>query len=296
MKTRILSCVLLLALCLPLALGLTSCGQDTKFTFEKLTDQEAYKLIKAESSAEEIVIPSTYEGLPVVDIEETAFTYCTKLKKLTVPASITAMDDVAINSIMDLEELHVEDLVAWLNVEYRRSGSSGGGAARFKLYEGDTLVEKIDGTEARFENVTATTLKRDALGGCISLKEITLWGSVKKIDSSAFAGCEALEKFVSNGLVTEYACCFTNCPALKTVDLNGITSTGNGGIFNDCPALESVTFPHTLRTFHDNAFLKCDALKKVTFECFDDWSETMEQNVERFKSNNPTVEVIKVVG
>lgn len=296
MKTKILSCILLLALCLPLALGLTSCGKDTKFTFEKLADQEAYKLIKAEGSAEEVVIPSTYEGLPVVDIEATAFVYCTKLKKLTVPASITAMDDVAINCIMDLEELHVEDLVAWLNVEYRRSGNTGGGAARFKLYEGDTLVEKIDGGEARFENVTATTLQMDTLRGCISLKEIALWGSVRKIEAWAFAGCEVLEKFTSNCLVTEYDCCFTNCPALKTVDLEGITSTGNGGIFNDCPALESVTFPHTLRTFYDNAFLKCDSLKKVTFECFDDWSETMEQNVERFKSNHPTVEVIKVVG
>ena len=150
----------------------------------------------------------------------------------------------------ELEELHVEDLVAWLNVEYQRSGSSGGGAARYKLYEKDTLKEKIDGTEERFDNVTVTTLKQDTLRGCISLKEITLWGSVTKIDTWAFAGCDALKKFTSNGLVTEYAGCFTNCEALKSVNLKGITNTGNSGIFVDCPALESVTFPHTLTTFY----------------------------------------------
>ena len=81
MKIKITVLVLLLALCLPLACGFTSCSQKANFTFEKLTDQEAYKLVKAEGSAEEVVIPSTYEGLPVVAIAETAFIYNTKVKK-----------------------------------------------------------------------------------------------------------------------------------------------------------------------------------------------------------------------
>ncbi|MBQ8429678.1 MAG: leucine-rich repeat domain-containing protein [Clostridia bacterium] len=297
MAKRVISGWLSVLALASLAFNVSGCAsKEAKFTYTKLDGEEAYALTRVEGAATEISVPSTYEGLPVTKIEEGAFWNCTKLEKLTLPASITTIEGGAVNGVDTLEELHVENLVDWCAIEYEGMNGSGAAAATFALYEGETLVETIDGSEDRFdvlaEKELGYKLDQNTFCGCTSLKEITLWDSITQIEGFAFMNCASLEKFFSNGSVSTYGLYFVNCPVLKTVNLKGIKSTGNSGIFSECAALEAIVFPDTLTSFYSNVATDCPALKKMTFYS---WNDNIQTNTDVFKSNNPSVEIEKII-
>ncbi len=101
-KLSLLTGLMLLVLCLCLA----ACGQDPSTDEGQTTGQDAEQMLGelayvlneagdgyvvtgiATFTGTELVIPSTYEGLPVVEIAQEAFKDCTQLTSVTFPAAI----------------------------------------------------------------------------------------------------------------------------------------------------------------------------------------------------------------
>ena len=64
----------------------TAEGSDLSFVLDSETQE--YKVRIANKTATEVVIPSTYEGLPVTAIDDSGFMGCTALEQILVPESI----------------------------------------------------------------------------------------------------------------------------------------------------------------------------------------------------------------
>ena len=96
-----------------------------------------------------------------------------------------------------------------------------------------------------------------AFSDCTALKSIEIPASVETIEAAAFKGCSSL------ATVT-----FEKGSQLKTI--SGDYSTGStsnySGVFSDCTALKSIEIPASVETIEVVAFKGCSSLITVTFE------------------------------
>lgn len=71
----------------------TAESSDLSFVLDSETQE--YKVRIANKTATEVVIPSTYEGLPVTAIDDSGFMSCTNLEKVIIPSSIKTIGNNA---------------------------------------------------------------------------------------------------------------------------------------------------------------------------------------------------------
>lgn len=158
-------------------------------------DGESYSVTDCDTSASgEIVIPSTYKGLPVTSIGDYAFQNCTNITSITIPDSVTSIGDLAFEYCSYLVDIRIPDSVT----------SIGSGAfynccdlKSVNIPSGIKIIE--DGLFIGCENLTSiiipdgvTAIEVMAFGACSRLAEITIPDSVTLIEERAFLGCSSL--------------------------------------------------------------------------------------------------------
>ncbi|WP_418432148.1 leucine-rich repeat domain-containing protein, partial [Alistipes putredinis] len=89
---------------------------------------------------------------------------------------------------------------------------------------------------------------------CTALKSIEIPASVETIEAAAFMGCSSL------ATVT-----FEKGSQLKTIG-GGYYYHYYYGVFSDCTALKSIEIPASVETIEATAFKGCSSLATVTFE------------------------------
>ena len=103
--------------------------------------------------------------------------------------------------------------------------------------------------------------------GCISLSNIVLPNSLRRMDDGSFENCTSLTSIVvPSGVskISQYA--FRSCNNLKNITIsNGVTAIGEGA-FYECTSLESIVIPKTITSFGKSAFYNCSSLATLTFE------------------------------
>lgn len=122
------------------------------FSFTKTTDGTYYTVTGYEGTSTEVVIPSTYEGLPVTRIGFGAFAYCSNLTSITIPDSVTSIGYKAFYYCSSLTSITVPDGVT----------SIKGGT--FANCSGLTSISIPD---------NVTSIGNNAFQGCSSLTSIT---------------------------------------------------------------------------------------------------------------------------
>jgi len=107
------------------------------------------------------------------------------------------------------------------------------GLVSITVDEKNTCYDSREGCNAIIETKSDTLI--------ISSLNTTIPSTVKKIDVSAFHGCERLEKIViPKGIKIISADAFRGCKSLKSVSLpEGLEQIGHRA-FQDCTALESL--------------------------------------------------------
>ena len=98
---------------------------------------------------------------------------------------------------------------------------------------------------------------------CEKLKEITIQGSISKINEAAFGDCHALEKVVlPSGVqeIGEYA--FSNCVKLDDLQMSSVTTIG-AYAFQHCEELGRLTLPETVTSIGIYAFNECTDLYEI---------------------------------
>ncbi|MBR2379796.1 MAG: leucine-rich repeat domain-containing protein [Paraprevotella sp.] len=193
-----------------------------------------------------IIIPATFRGKPVVAIGDNVFEKCNFIKSVTISDGITSIGARAFLDCTALESVTIPASV-------KRIGDSA--------FNGCTNLTNITMAEG-LESIGFA-----AFHDCTSLKNITLPESLKTIEESAFYGCTALTEIkIPHYVTTIEARTFEYCTNLSNVMIpNGVTSI-KGFAFSDCSALISMTLPHTITEIGNSAFLACIRLENITFE------------------------------
>ena len=290
-----------------------ACGDSYKADFTKYyshgfglkfnEDKTGYILMRiGYCDDKDIVIPPTYEGVPIIAIGNGAFR-TEKITSVTIPDSVTSISPYAFYYCENLKSVTI-----------------GNGVTR--------IYNLAFANCANLQNVTignnVSYIGYEAFGACDSLTSVTIPDSVTFIDDRAFSSCVSLTQIsvdennpyyisIDGNLYTKdgktmmqyatgkkdasfsildgvtridvdaFACAknlttitipdsvisigefaFSDCTSLTSVTIpDSVTSIGEFA-FSDCISLTSVTIPDSVTSIGDGAFHHCTSLSSVT--------------------------------
>ena len=194
-----------------------------------------------------IIIPSevTHEGISymVTSIGVKAFAYCSSLKSIEIPSSITHINMNAFHETPWYDSIP-DGLVYINNILYEYKG---------EMPE-NTTIEVKDGTITIGEG--AFMLK--------PLSSIVIPNSVKVIGEWAFSGTNLLSIALPDSLTRIEKMTFALCKELKSIVIpTGVISIGQSA-FMGCSSLTSITIPSSVTSIQESAFMACMALTSIT--------------------------------
>lgn len=191
----------------------------------------------------DLIIPATYNGLPVAAIAAEAFAYNDYLYSVVIPDSITHIGDSAFTDSWYLERV---TFGSGLKVIGERAFYRCGALSTATLPAG------------------VTTIGIRAFYMCSALTGITIPATVETIGDYAFGACSGLtEVIISSGEIGQYA--FTSCTKLKNLVLGeGVTRIG-ADAFGYCSQLLCVTIPAGITQIDNYAFNFCKNLWHVLY-------------------------------
>lgn len=163
----------------------------------QLSDDKTYYIVRwnDDEASTEIIIPATYNGLPVKEIRAWAFSYNKTITSVQIPDSVTTIGGYAFHKCTALKSINFPKSLETIE----DSAFTGCGNLTGKLVLPNAL--KAVGYGA-FEDCTGLTevvlpkslevIAQSAFDSCTSLKSVDVGGAVL-ICSGAFFGCSALE-------------------------------------------------------------------------------------------------------
>ncbi|MCR4911439.1 MAG: leucine-rich repeat domain-containing protein [Bacilli bacterium] len=173
-------------------------------------DQQSYSIKQGPSGVSgDIVIPATYNDLPVTEIANGGFGGCDSLTSVVLPDSITTIGADAFYNCFSLASINIPTAVT---------------AIYESAFQGCSALETIALPK------DLVTLARRAFSGCSSLTSINIPNGVKEIGVETFSDCSALESItLPNALETIGKEAFMGCVALKSLYIPAtVTSIGSG--------------------------------------------------------------------
>lgn len=258
--------------------------------WEKMEGNTGIKITGYNGTADSLVIPDTIEDLPVTVIGSWAFWNKTALVSITLPDSITEIENNAFNSCSGLNNINMPESLKLI---------------------GNTAFSSCAALEAVVIPDGVTDIGNSAFAGCSKLTNITIPESVTSIGENAFRNTKWLGNMQSespyvvvNSILIDATTCtdndifpntvtsignlafalnnnitsitipdsvthignqaFSQCRSLTDITIpNSVTSFGSS-VFNECTELTSVTLPDSLTVIESGTFNKCSKLTSVT--------------------------------
>jgi len=192
-----------------------------------LIDGPAYSVSLGSAEAAHIVIPSTYNGLPVASIRENGFKDSAILS-VSIPNSITSIGNNAFNSCIGLTNVKIPDSVTSID------GGAFSGCTGIKNVILGNSITSLNGTFSGCTRLSSITIPNNVISlngtfyGCTGLTSITIPNSVTSIGDYTFNGCTNLSSItIPNSLTSIGHYTFIGCTSLTSITIpNSVTSIG----------------------------------------------------------------------
>ena len=211
-------------------------------------------------NTKDIVLPNTYNDLPVTSIGAYAFYNCKSFTSITIPDSITNIYMWAFDGCSSLIDVYYTgNIEGWLGINFSATSTPMRHATN--LYFDGELITNVTIPD------TVTSVGGYAFYNCTSLASITIPNTVTSIGDYAFYNCASLECITIPPNVMqigEYV--FYDCTSLESVTIGGsVVSIGNRAFYN-CDSLMSVTIDENskLSSIGEYAFVNCISLSNIT--------------------------------
>ena len=191
----------------------------------------------------DIVIPDTYNGLPVTAIANDAFLNRSYLTSVTIPSTVTSIGDSAFSGCTGLTSVSIPEGVQSIGEQ---------------AFYGCTNLTSVTIPS------TVTTIGLGAFSGCSNLVQVNLSEGLHVIGNQAFYGTKLTSVVVPSTVTLIDAGAFYQITTLSNVVLQeGLLTIGNNA-FDGCTGLTSITIPSTVTTVKDRAFMK-SGLTSLTY-------------------------------
>lgn len=203
-------------------------------------------IVKCDEYAEdELCIPETVNGYPIVAIGDYAFENCGNLTVVTVPEGVAQIGNGAFFNCYNLDFLQLPESVTRIGVE---------------AFRGCEVLNYVN-LPPELECVGDGTFY-----GCAKLGKIALPGGISAVGDKAFKDCLSLESVVlPDGLTSLGDETFENCKALAGVTIPGRVTAVGAKTFAGCEMLKSVDLPGGIASIGKGAFDGCTSLKRISF-------------------------------
>ena len=225
---------------------------------------------KSDKTQTELNIPEEVNGYPVTELRG-CFSNTNSLKKVTIPDSVTKIDESTFSGCYNLSEIKMSANIEYIGDNAFNNCSS---LTSIELPEGLTYI----GYQAFYYCTSLTSIKMpdtlthlgdSAFTRCTSLKSAELSDALTSIGTSVFNSCSSLESIYIGDSVTyigQYA--FSQCTSLKELRLpaNDEGVFMNSYAFYRCSSLTEVIVPRCIGNIYNYAFADCYSLSKVTLE------------------------------
>lgn len=266
-------------------------ADERHLTFILTNDDTAYTVVGlfSEMGAINIVIPETYRGLPVIGIENDAFSSSSELVSLTMPDTIRYIGQAAFEGCTNLENLDLSPNLEYIG-EYAFDGCDSLELTEYDnaFYLGDeedpyTILMYAADTDIESCNVHEDTriIYSGAFYECTDLNEINIPDGINQVGIGAFDECYDLfpnpkeddpdykylkgAHYVGNEnnpyLILVEARDKKN---MTSVEVHPDTQIIAPGAFYECANLETVAIPDSLRVIGEYAFEGCESLENVS--------------------------------
>lgn len=198
--------------------------------FELDTATNTYMLTDIGTCEDEnLVIPATYNDLPVTKIKSYALYNRIEIQTLTLSKNITEIGEYSLSSCTGLIDITVStENTAFKSVDGSLYTKDGKQLLQYAIGKKDSSFEIPDGVE----RIGACAFSSDQ-----SLEEIVIPDTVKEIGTSAFV----------------------NCHALREISLNNVEKI-EANVFYGCSSLEEITIPKSVTEIGAWAFYGCDSI------------------------------------
>lgn len=211
---------------------------------DKETKEEYYSVTGlGECTDTVVIIPDTYEGLPVKKIGTGAFKE-TDIERVYIPEGVT---DIAHHAFTNCESLMSIALPE--SLESLGSNAFEGCKSARALYLGKNL----------------TKISNSAFADCASIEVVFLPEALKELGTNVFSGCKQLGKvvFFGNKITTIPDGTFRDCVTLQEYDFPDALTTIGADAFRGCETIKEFVIPDTVTKVSDRAFFRCTNLTKL---------------------------------
>ena len=176
-------------------------------------------------------------------INNKVFRYCSSLKEIVIPSTVTALGQHAFVNCVNLTKVEIFGNIPTI---------------RTSIFSGCVSLKSVNIPDS------VTLIQPNAFSGCSSLPNIVLGAKVKTIQKQAFRNCSSLSSFTTNEVLTTIAEeAFRNCKKLSSIVLPNSLTTLEKNAFLDCENLESVSIGTGLTTIPYCCFSGCTALDNL---------------------------------
>ena len=210
-------------------------ADESDFKYTVLDDGTA-EITKYTGNATKLKIPSKLGGYTVTSIGLTAFAYCTSLKSITIPASVSYIGRYAFDNCRLLTSISVS------NTNNKYCDING---VLFNKNKTELIQYPIGNTKETY----------------------SIPNSVNIIGVKAFEGCKSLTSVtIPNSVTSICGYAFKDCVSLISITIpNGVTSIGYVAFYN-CSSLKSVMIAKSVKSIASGAFSYCSSLKNMYYE------------------------------